>query len=168
MGKLRLPKHVSGRKTKLTDRDRRALRSIVGYQRKIIVTKVTGELNMNLENAVWRKTVCRKLQKLDIAAIAKPLVEQVANNLVARCVNRRGLVTFKVNWQAGGWVVECHCGRGTNASLSRGRTCDGESPSDERQCQGEEGTKERLKVWGNTWPDGAVSGREWVSAQRAI
>ena len=35
----------------------------------------------------------------------------VANNLAARCVSRRGLVTFKLSWQTGG-------ARGTNASMT--------------------------------------------------
>ena len=54
-------KQSSDRKTKLTDRDRRALRRNVASRRKITATKVTAELNMQLENAVSTKTVRRKL-----------------------------------------------------------------------------------------------------------
>ena len=42
----------------------------------------------------------------------------MANNLAATCVNGPGIVTFKVSWQAGGWVGEYHGGRGTNASMT--------------------------------------------------
>ena len=80
------------------------------------------------------------------------ILELMADNVAARDVNEHDLVTFKISWQAGGWLGEWRCGRGTNASMTylRGRTCDCESPSDEAQRRGEEGTKERerLKVWG--------------------
>ena len=51
-----------------------------------------------------------------------------------------------------GWVGEYHGGRGTNASMTYyvATTCDGESPSDEGQRRGEEGTKERdSRSWEN-------------------
>ena len=66
-------------------------------------------------------------------------VELVANNLAARCVNGLGR---GVPWWEGN---KC------KHDLLPDRTCDGESPSDEGQRRGEEGTKERdSRSGGNT------------------
>ena len=56
--------------------------------------------------------------EIDSPVYMKAVLELVANNLAARCVNGRGLVTFKVSWQVGGWVGEYHGGRGTNESMT--------------------------------------------------
>ena len=47
-GKTGSAKHNSGRKTKLQDRDRRALKRIVTTQKKTTAEKVTTELNLLL------------------------------------------------------------------------------------------------------------------------
>ena len=76
--------------------------------------------------------------------------ELVANNLAARCVNERGLVMFKVSWQAGGRVGEYRGGRGTNASMTYYVVEHVMvNPLHNGQRQQEEGTKERnSRPWG--------------------
>ncbi|EFN77659.1 Transposable element Tcb1 transposase, partial [Harpegnathos saltator] len=70
-------KRRSGRKTTLTDRDRRILNRIVAKQHKTTATKVTAELNSHLNNPVLTKTVRRELHKSNIygkATISKPFI----------------------------------------------------------------------------------------------
>ena len=79
-GKTTSAKHNSGRKTILSDRDRRALKRIVAAKKKTTAMKITSELNSGLQNPVSSKTVRRELHKMNIhgrAAIAKPLVTAV-------------------------------------------------------------------------------------------
>ena len=54
-GKTISAKHNSGRKTKLTDGDRRVLRKIAASQSNTTATKVTTKLNVHSENAVSMK-----------------------------------------------------------------------------------------------------------------
>ena len=71
-------------------------------------------------------------------------VELVANNLATRYVNGRGLVTFKVSWQAGCRVGEDYGGRGTNASMTYYVAEHVMvNPLQMKDNVGEEGTKER-------------------------
>ncbi|MBJ5636527.1 hypothetical protein JGG87_25165 [Salmonella enterica subsp. enterica serovar Typhimurium] len=73
-------RHNSGRKTKLTARDRRTLKRIVTARRKTTARKGTAELNAHLQNPVSTHTVRMELHKQHIhgrAAIGKPLVSQM-------------------------------------------------------------------------------------------
>ena len=54
-------KQNSGRKQKLSDRDRRTLMQIVWKNHKNTASKMTAELNDHLENLVSPKTVRREL-----------------------------------------------------------------------------------------------------------
>ena len=100
--------------------------------------------SIDKETAQIIRTLTSNILQINKRSKLSVHVELVANNLAAKCVKGSGLVTFKVRWQAGSWVGEYRGGRGTNASMTlRGRTCDCESPSDEGQLRGEEGTKER-------------------------
>ena len=66
----------------------------------------------------------------------------MANNLAARCVNGRGLLTLRsADRREAGRGVPGWEGNKCKHDLLLGRTCDGESPSDERQRRGKEGTK---------------------------
>jgi transposase len=79
-GQTTSAKHNSGRKTILSDRDRRALKLIVAAKKQTTAMKITSELNSGLQNPVSSKTVRRELHKMKIhgrAAIAKPLVTAV-------------------------------------------------------------------------------------------
>lgn len=79
-GKTSSAKHDSGRKTLLSDRDRRTLRRIVAAKKKTTASKVAAELNHGLQNPVSVRTVRRELHKQNIhgrAAITKPLVSPV-------------------------------------------------------------------------------------------
>lgn len=78
-GKTSSAKRNSGRKPKLTNRDRRTLKRIVARQHKTTAARVTAELNTHLSNTVSIKTVRRELHNANIhgrAAIAKPLITE--------------------------------------------------------------------------------------------
>ena len=62
-GKTSSRKQNSGRKRKLSDRDRRTFRRIVWKDHKTTGLKITVELNDHLENTVSLKTVRRELHK---------------------------------------------------------------------------------------------------------
>ena len=78
--------------------------------------------------------------------------------MAASCVNGRGLVTFEVTWQAGGWVGEYHGGRETNASMTyyvaehvmvnplQMKDNVGERRGGKRQTQGLGGTHDQMEV----------------------
>jgi transposase len=75
--KISSRKHRSGRKSKLTERDRRYLNRIVRDNRKATAVKITADLNGHLQNLVFIKTVCQELNRSRFygrAAIRKPLV----------------------------------------------------------------------------------------------
>jgi len=65
-GKTSSAKKNSGRKLKLTDRDRRTLTKIVSKQHKSTAAKVIAELNIHLKNPISTKTVRRELHKANI------------------------------------------------------------------------------------------------------
>ena len=65
-GKISPQKQNSGRKRKLSDRDRRTLTGIVRKDPKNTVPKITAELNDHLEKPVCSKTVKRKLHNIYI------------------------------------------------------------------------------------------------------
>ena len=68
-------KKNSGRKRKLSDRDRQTLTRIVKKDHKNTALKITAELNDHLENPIPLKTVRRELHKAGFhgrAAIRKP------------------------------------------------------------------------------------------------
>ncbi|XP_076062505.1 uncharacterized protein LOC143037830 [Oratosquilla oratoria] len=78
-GKTSSAKHRSGRKLKLSERDRRTLNRIVRKDRKTTASKITAELNEHLQNTVSQKTVRRELHKFGFhgrAAIRKPLLSK--------------------------------------------------------------------------------------------
>ena len=78
-GKTSSAKHRSGRKLKLSERDRRTLNGIVREDRKTTAPKITAELNEHLKNPVSTKTVRRELHKSGFygrAAIRKPLLSK--------------------------------------------------------------------------------------------
>ena len=77
LGKVSSAKQNSGRKSKLTDRDRRALKRIVALNRKTTLPQITSEMNTHLQNPVSTKTIQRELHAASIhgrVAIPKPLV----------------------------------------------------------------------------------------------
>lgn len=76
-GKTSSSKQNSGRKSILSERDRRTLTRIVRSDHKTTAAKVTAELNDHLEHPVSTKTVRRELHKSGFhgrAAIRKPLL----------------------------------------------------------------------------------------------
>lgn len=58
-GKTSSVKRNSGRKSKLTERNRRTLRKIVAKQHKTTASKVTAELNIHLYYSISIRTVRR-------------------------------------------------------------------------------------------------------------
>ena len=58
-------KQNSGRKRKLSDKDRRNLTRIVGKDHKNTVSKITAELNDHLENPISSKLVRKGLPKAE-------------------------------------------------------------------------------------------------------
>jgi FixJ family two-component response regulator len=76
-GKTTLAKRNSGRKSTLTERDRRTLRRIVSKNHINTAAQVTAELNIYPEECVSTRTARGELHKSNIhsrAAIAKPLI----------------------------------------------------------------------------------------------
>jgi hypothetical protein len=70
-------KSNSGRKSTLTERDRRTIRRIVSKNHRTTAAQVTAELNIHPEDHVSTKTVRREFHKSNIhgsAAIAEPLI----------------------------------------------------------------------------------------------
>jgi transposase len=89
-GKTTSAKRSSGRKSTLTERDRRTL-WIASKNHRTTAAQVTAELNIHLEDPVSTKTARRELHKSNIhgrAAIAKPLITvsnaQMRQTMVSR------------------------------------------------------------------------------------
>ncbi|GFT21461.1 transposable element Tc1 transposase [Trichonephila clavipes] len=79
-GKTSSIKYNSGRNEKLSEKDRRVLKSIVISKNPTTAAKVTAELNQHLDSPVSMITVRRHLHKQNIygrAAIPKQLVTDV-------------------------------------------------------------------------------------------
>nr|XP_015921838.2 uncharacterized protein LOC107450538 [Parasteatoda tepidariorum] len=66
LGKVSSARHNSGRKSKLSDRDRRVLKRIVARKRKTTLPVITSEMNTHLENPVSMKTIQRELRAANI------------------------------------------------------------------------------------------------------
>ncbi|XP_076049271.1 uncharacterized protein LOC143029942 [Oratosquilla oratoria] len=64
-GKTSSAKHRSGRKLKLSERDRRTLNQIVRKDRKTTASKITAELNEHLQNPVSQKLFVGSCTNLD-------------------------------------------------------------------------------------------------------
>jgi transposase len=78
-GKTTSAKRNSGRKSTLTERDRRTLRRIVSKNPTTTAVQVTAELNINLEDPVSTITARHELHKSNIhgrASIAKHLITE--------------------------------------------------------------------------------------------
>ncbi|XP_071037948.1 uncharacterized protein [Parasteatoda tepidariorum] len=78
-------RHNSGKKSKLSDRDRRVLKRIVARKRKTTLPVITSEMNTHLQNPVSMKTIQQELHAANIhgrVAIQKPLVS--ARNALKR------------------------------------------------------------------------------------
>ncbi|GFU70885.1 transposable element Tc1 transposase [Trichonephila clavipes] len=60
-GNVTSGKHNSGRKRKLTDRDKRVLTRIVARKRKQSLSQITSEVNSHLRNPISARTVQREL-----------------------------------------------------------------------------------------------------------
>ncbi|XP_071037679.1 uncharacterized protein [Parasteatoda tepidariorum] len=76
LGTVSSAKHNSGRKSKLSDRDRRVLKRIVARKRKTTLPVITSEMNTHLQNPISMKTIQRELRAANIhgrVAIPKPL-----------------------------------------------------------------------------------------------
>lgn len=76
-GKTSFAKHSGGRKSRLTDSDRRVLRRIVARKHKSTASLITSKINTNLQEGVSTKTIRCELRAVNIhgrAAISKPLV----------------------------------------------------------------------------------------------
>ncbi|GFV83049.1 transposable element Tc1 transposase [Trichonephila clavipes] len=70
-------KHSSGRKRKLTDRDKRVLNRIVARKRKQSLSQITSEVNSHLRNPISARAVQRELHASNLygrVGIRKPLV----------------------------------------------------------------------------------------------
>ncbi|GFX91735.1 transposable element Tcb1 transposase [Trichonephila clavipes] len=70
-------KHNSGRKRKLTDRNKRVLTRIVARKRKQSLSQITSEVNSHLRNPILARTVQRELHTSNLygrVGIRKPLV----------------------------------------------------------------------------------------------
>jgi transposase len=65
-GKTTSAKRNSGRKSTLTERDRRILKRIASKNHRTIATQVTTELNIHLEDPVSTKTALREIHKSNI------------------------------------------------------------------------------------------------------
>ncbi|GFS59419.1 transposable element Tcb1 transposase [Trichonephila clavipes] len=75
-GNVTSGKHNSGRKRKLTNRDKRVLTRIVG-KRKQSLSQITSEVNSHLRNPISARTVQRELHASNLfgrVGIRKPLV----------------------------------------------------------------------------------------------
>lgn len=78
-GRTASAKCLSGRKPKLTDKDRRTLIKIVDECPKSTASKITTELNQHLRSPVSTKTTRRELHKAGLYgkfAIREPLVSE--------------------------------------------------------------------------------------------
>jgi hypothetical protein len=78
-GKTTSTKRNRGRKSTLTERDRRTLRRFVSKYNRTTAAGVTAELNIHPEDTVSTKTLRREILKSNIharAAIAKPLITE--------------------------------------------------------------------------------------------
>ncbi|GFT90799.1 transposable element Tcb1 transposase [Trichonephila clavipes] len=76
-GNVTFGKHNSGRKRKLTDRDKRVLTRIVARKRKQSLSQITSEVNSHLRNPISARTVQRELHASNLygrVGIRKPLV----------------------------------------------------------------------------------------------
>ncbi|GFW13872.1 transposable element Tc1 transposase [Trichonephila clavipes] len=76
-GNVTSGKHSSGRKRKLTDRDKRVLTRIVARKRKQSLSQITSEVNSPLRNPISARTVQRELHASNLygrVGIRKPLV----------------------------------------------------------------------------------------------
>ncbi|GFU85225.1 transposable element Tcb1 transposase [Trichonephila clavipes] len=60
-GNVTSGKHNSGRKRKLTDRDKRVLTRIVARKRKQSLSQITSEVNSHLRNPISARTIQREL-----------------------------------------------------------------------------------------------------------
>jgi hypothetical protein len=101
LGKLENPmtaKRNSGRKSKSTRRDRRTLRRILSKIYRTTAAQVTAEINVQLEEYVSTKHVCRELHKSDIHARAATANLSLLK-VMLRCVND-GVTTIKPGRQA--------------------------------------------------------------------
>lgn len=100
LGKVSSAKQNSGRKSKLTDRDRRALKRIVARKRKTTLPQITSEMNTHLQNPVSTKTIQRELHAASIhgrVAIPKPLVSP------QNAMKRRQWCRDHQNWTQQQW-----------------------------------------------------------------
>jgi hypothetical protein len=78
-GKTTSAKRNNGRKSTLTERNRRTLRRTVSKNHTSTAAQVTAERNIHLEESVSTKTAPRELHKSNIhgrAATAKPLITE--------------------------------------------------------------------------------------------
>jgi len=99
-GKTSSAKSKSGRKSKLNERDRRALKNIVTKSPRTTAQKITSEFNVHLEDSVSSRTVRRELHKLNIygrAAIAKPFISK------ENAHRRRHWCNEHKTWTSGNW-----------------------------------------------------------------
>ncbi|GBM74693.1 hypothetical protein AVEN_77559-1 [Araneus ventricosus] len=77
LGKVSSEKRYSGRNSKLTARDRRALKRKVTLKHKTTLPQIATEMNTHLQSTVSTKTIQRELHSASIhgrVTISKPLV----------------------------------------------------------------------------------------------
>jgi hypothetical protein len=94
-------KRNSGRKSTLTEGDRRILRRIVSKNHRNIAAQVRAELSIYLEDPVSIKTVWRELHKSSIhgkTSIAKPLITESNIQLCRRWCHDHKTWTYD-NWK---------------------------------------------------------------------
>jgi hypothetical protein len=93
-------KRKSGRKSALTERDRRTLKRAVSKNHITTSAQVTAELNIHLEDPLSTKTAQRVLHKSNIygaAAIAESLITE------SNAQMRRGLCHYHKTWTSDNW-----------------------------------------------------------------
>lgn len=86
-GRTASAKKNSGRKSKLTEKDRQTLLRIVDEHPEYTASKITTELNRNLSHTVSVKTIRRELHKAGIfrgAATRKPEADTDTDTTIAR------------------------------------------------------------------------------------
>ncbi|GFV47824.1 transposable element Tcb1 transposase [Trichonephila clavipes] len=105
-GNVTSGKHNSGRKRKLTDRDKRVLTHIVARKRKQSLYQITSEVNSHLRNPISARTVQRELH---------------ASNLYGRVGIRKPLVAARHALQRQGGVEHTDSGPHNSGNKSSGR-----------------------------------------------
>ncbi|GFS99050.1 transposable element Tcb2 transposase [Trichonephila clavipes] len=103
-------KHNSGRKRKLTDRDKRVLTRIDARKRKQSLSQITSEVNSHLRNPISARTVQRELHASNLYGRRTPK-EAFAPECIVPPVKHGGgslMVWGAISWRGLGPLVTLH------------------------------------------------------------